>query len=207
MNVRYQSESIDIKMKFLTYYEQNAIYFSVVTSMDFLSYPFTNTLTRHCLYSAFNNPYSYVVTSLPYLRLVCILFLCQSSARYCSVYVNSASNSFNQSFLLYSPIIYLSATYTLSLISLFVCYSNNRRRIRSYPARNCSPCVNQVSTLTYHISILVHSQPEAVVPAVGGQIVLLNVVQVTLPDHTPVVVIIITGVVREITKGNWFRKS
>lgn len=118
MNVRYQSESIDIKMKFLTYYEQNAIYFSVVTSMDFLSYPFTNTLTRHCFYSAFNNPYSYVVTSLPYLRLVCILFLCQSSARYCSVYVNSASNSFNQPFLLYSPIIYLSAI--LITVSVFV---------------------------------------------------------------------------------------
>lgn len=64
-------------------------------------------------------------------------------------------------------------------------------------------------TLTYHVSILVHSQPEAVVPAVGGQVVLLNVVQVTLPDHTPVVVIIITGVVREITitKGNWFRTN
>lgn len=36
MNVRYQSESIHIKMKFLTYYEQNAIYFSVVTSMDII---------------------------------------------------------------------------------------------------------------------------------------------------------------------------
>lgn len=92
--------------------------------------------------------------------------------------------------------------YLVFNLSLFVCYSNNRLRIRSYQARNCSPCINQVSILTYHVSILVHSQPEAVVPAVGSQIVLLNVVQVTLPDHTPVVVIIITGVVREITKGN-----
>lgn len=97
--------------------------------------------------------------------------------------------------------------YLVFNLSVFVCYSNNRLRIRSYQARNCSPCVNQVSTLTYHVSILVHSQPEAVVPAVGGQIVLLNVVQVTLPDYTPVVVIIIKGVVREITKGNWFRTS
>lgn len=150
MNVRYQSESIDIKMKFLTYYEQNAIYFSVVTSMDFLSYPFTNTLTRHCLYPAFNNPYSYVVTSLPYLHLVCILFLCQSSARYCSVYVNSASNSFNQPFLLYSPIIYLSATYTLSLISLYS------------------------SVILITVSVFVHTKPETVAPVLTRSLLSLT---------------------------------
>lgn len=150
MNVRYQSESIDIKMKFLTYYEQNAIYFSVVTSMDFLSLPFTNTLTRHCLYSAFNNPYSYVVSSLPYLRLVCILFLCQLSARYCSVYVNSASNSFNQSFLLYSPIIYLSATYTLSLISLYS------------------------SVILITVSVFVHTKPETVAPVLTRSLLSLT---------------------------------
>lgn len=153
MNVRYQSESINIKMKFLTYYEQNAIYFSVVTSMDFLSYPFTNTLTRHCLYPAFNNPYSYVVTSLPYLRLVCILFLChrnQLSARYCSVYVNSASNSFNQSFVFYSPIIYLSATYTLSLISLYS------------------------SVILITVSVFVHTKPETVAPVLTRSLLSLT---------------------------------